>query len=245
MRAAPDGHTFLYTLAAGLMTAPLLLKERPYDALKDFSHVTHAMDGVTGLMVSTSLPIDSMQSLIEHVRANPGKLAYGSNGIGSNFHLEMELLKSRVTGLDVTHVPYKVSTGAVQALIAGQIPIALSPVAIGLPHARAGKLRIIAILDSKRYSGLPDIPSMAEQVSGYERPPSGMRVFGPAGVPPAVVRRFQSEIAAALSAPETQARLREIHFGAVGNTPEQFTAQMRREMDILARALQLAGLKPE
>ncbi len=244
VRSAPDGYTILHSAPTTLVATPFILRNPPYDPLKDFTYITHLTDATTSMLAALSAPFNTVKEMIDYAKANPGKLAYGSNGIGASYHLEMELLKQKY-GLDITHVPYKGGQEGLNAAAAGLIPIAFAPAAAAAAQARGGKVKILAVLSVKRFAGLPDLPSMGEQLPEYEKIPSGDEMVGPAGIPAPVVRRLNAELVKALSLPDTQERLKQIGFVPVGNTPEEHAAQIRRGMEIMARAIKAAQIKPE
>ena len=242
-RAAPDGYTLLVTIPTTIVSTPFLLKNRPYEP-KDFTPITAAIDAATCIMVNAALPVNSVQELIAHAKANPGKVPYGSNGIGGVYHLEWEAVKLK-HGLDMTHVPYKGGTEALMAAVNGQIPVAFAPLSAALPHVKAGKLKVLAVLMNQRYPGNPQIPSMAEQVPGYERTPTGVYYYGPAGMQRPIVMRVYQEIAKAVAQPDVVERMRAIAFFSTVNTPEEFAAQTKLEIEVAARAIKIAGIPVE
>lgn len=244
VRAAPDGYTILHSAPTTLVATPYLLKNPPYDPLKDFTYITHLTDATTCILVNAAVPVNTVRELIDHIKANSGKLAYGSNGVGASFHLEMELLKQK-QGLDITHVPYKSGLDALSAAAAGQIPVAFVTVGSALSQARAGKVKILAVLSAKRFATLPDIPAMGEQLPDYEKIPSGDEIVGPAGLPDAILRRLHAEIVKALYNPEVQERLKQIGFVPVGNTPEEHAIQIRKDMATMAKGLKAAQIVAE
>jgi tripartite-type tricarboxylate transporter receptor subunit TctC len=244
MRAAPDGYTLLYALPSMLMIPPFLIKERPFDPLKDFTPVTTLMDGPIGILVSPAFPARTVKELIAHARANPGKLTYGTNGIGGTYHLEMELFKQQF-GLDLVQVPYKGSGPAINALAAGDVPIAYAPYGAAVSMIKAGKMRMLVVLDYKRYHGLPDIPAMGEEIANYQRIPTGLNLYGPAGFPAAIARRLHAESVKALDLAEVKAKLDAITYFGVGTPPDVLAAQQVKDYATIARAVKLAGLKPQ
>lgn len=245
-RAQPDGYTLLMTIPTTLVATPFLLKNRPYDPLKDFTPITAALDAATCIMVSTQLlpNVNSVKDLIAHAKANPGKVPYGSNGIGGTYHMEWESIK-RSYGLDMTHVPYKGGTDAMMAAVTGLVPVSFAPLSAALPHVKAGKVRVLAVLDNRRYLGNPDIPAMKEEVPDYDKMPTGSFLYGPAGMPRPIVLRLYEEVKKAVADPEVIARMRQIAFFPTVNTPEEFSAQTRREIDVASRGIKAAGLTPE
>jgi tripartite-type tricarboxylate transporter receptor subunit TctC len=239
-RAAPDGHTLLYTLAATMVTAPHLLKSRAYE-LKDFTPIIVLSRAATCLLVSVSIAPGSVRELIDHARKNPGKLAYGSNGVGGNYHLEMETLKQQF-GLDITHVPYKGGTDALLAAVAGTVPVAFAPCSAAITQARAGKVRVLALLDLKRSPDFPDLPAMAEQVPDYQKLAAAVDLYGPAGIPPATLRRVHADLERAAANADVRVRMKEISFPYDGMALEEMAAQRRKDFDFTGRALKAAGL---
>ena len=244
VRAAPDGYTLLHCAPTTLVATPLILKTPPYDPLKDFTYITHMADATLSVVATNSLPVNSMKELIAYAKANPGKLAYGSNGVGASAHLEMEMMKLKY-GIDITHVPYKGGADGLNAAAAGQIPIAFAPLVSSAQMAKAGKVKIIAVTSVKRFAGLPEYPSMGEQLPDYEKIPTGDEIVGPAGIPAPIVRRLNAEMVKAINHPESLERLKSIGFVPVANSPEEHLAQIKRDMDIMARAIKAAAIKPE
>jgi tripartite-type tricarboxylate transporter receptor subunit TctC len=243
-RAAPDGYTLLHSAPTTLVSTPFILKTQPYDPLKDFTYITHLADAVLSMVAMPSMPFSSVKEMIEFAKANPGKLAYGSNGVGASYHLEMELLKQKY-GMDITHVPYKGGQDGLNAAAAGQIPIAFAPAASALAQARGGKVKILALMTQKRYEGMPEVPSLGEQIPDYEKVPTGDEIVGPAGIPAPVVQRLNADIVKVLALAEVKERLKQIGFIGVGNTPEEHVAQIRRDMQVMAKARAAAQIKPE
>lgn len=244
VRAAPDGYTILHSAPTTLVATPFVLKSPPYDPLKDFTYISHLADATTSLLVTASLPVNTVGELIAYARAHPGRLAYGSNGVGASYHLEMELLKQK-HGLDILHVPYRAGAETLMAAATGQIAVAFAPAAAALAQARAGRVKILAVLSVKRFASMPELPSMGEQLPDYEKIPSGDEMVGPAGMPDTVVRRLHAEIVKALAHGEVQERLRQIGFVPVGSSPQEHAAQIRRDMEIMGRAIKAARIKAE
>jgi len=242
-RAAPDGYTLLYTLPGTSVTTPQLMKNKP-DERKDFTPIIVVSKAATCMLASVSFQPNTVKEMIAFARANPGKLAYGSNGIGGGYHLEMEMLKHKY-GLDITHVPYKAGVDALMATVSGTLPIAYAPCAPALAQARAGKVKILAVLEMKRLPELPDLPAMGEQIPDYEKIAGGNDIYGPAGLPQPILKRLHAELDKALAAPEVRARMREISFFPDGTALEEMAAQRRKDVEITARAIKAAGLKPE
>ena len=243
LNSPADGYTLLHSAPTTLVATPFLLKKPPYDPLRDFTYITHLTDATVCLLVANGVPISNVKELIAYARANPGKLSYGSNGVGASYHLEMELLKQKYR-LDIVHVPYKGGLEGLQAAAAGQIPVAFATVASAVPTAKSGKVRLLALMAAKR---LPDVnlPAMGEELNDYEKIPTGDEITGPAGMPRAVTQRLNAEIRKALSGEEVATRLKQIGFVAAPNSPEEHAAQMRQALDIMGRAIKAAKIQPE
>ena len=244
MRAAPDGYTILYALPSMLMIPPYLIREKPFDALKDFTPITSLVDGPIAIMVAPNFPAKNVREFIEYAKANPGKVTYGTNGIGGTYHLEMELFKQQF-GINVVQVPYKTSIESINGLMSGEIPMVYAPIGAVLPHLKAGKMRVLVLLEYKRWPDLPDVPTMAEEIPNYQRIPTGLNFYGPAGLPQAIARRIHAEAVKVLAQPDVQTKLHDISFYGIGSSPETLAAQQVKDYEIVARAVKAAGIKPQ
>ena len=244
VRAAPDGYTILHCAPTTIVATPFLLKNPPYDPLKDFTYITHMADATTSMLATINAPFSNIKEFIAYAKANPGKVAFGSNGVGASYHLEMSLFAMKY-GVDLIHVPYKGGQEALNAAAAGQIPVAFAPAASSYAQAKAGKVKILAVLSQKRFPAYPDVPSMGEQLSDYEKIPSGDEIVGPAGMPRPVVLRLNQEVIKALQNAEVRERLQQIGFVPVGNSPDEHSAQIRRDMETMAKGIKAAKIQAE
>jgi len=244
IRSAPDGYTLLHAAPSTIVSAPFLQKNPPYHPMKDFTYITRLAIATSSLLVTASLPVNTVKELIEYARANPAKLSYASNGVGATQHLQMELIKQKY-GLDITHVPYKGGQEGLNAAAAGQIPIAFAPAASALAQARAGKVKVLGVMSVERFAFFPDVPSMGEQLSDYENIPTSDEIVGPAGMPAAIVRRLNAEIVSALKLPEVIERFNQIGFIPGGGTPEEHAAQLKKDMEIFAKGRKAARIEAE
>ena len=242
--AAPDGLTILFTSPSTHVTAQFLSKSPPYDPVKDFTPITAAVEPVTVMTINPSLPVNSVKELIAYAKANPGKLNYSSPGVGAVFHMSGELFKLGA-GVDIVHVPYKGASPALQGVIAGEVAIGFNSLASVLPHMRSGKLKVLAVLEAKRYPGLPDVPSIGEIIPGFQKPASWFGLFGPAGLPPATTARLHDELVAALRDPYVSRKVDELAMTVIANTPEQFSAMLKSGIDQYGRLIKAAGIQPE
>src|SRR6478735_1401548 len=219
--AAPDGYTLLAATPASHVTAVHLMKNLAVDPVKDFTPIMAAVEPVTALVVNTELPVNSVQELIAYAKANPGKLAYGSSGIGSVFHLTGELF-NRTAGVNIVHVPYRGVSQPMQDVAAGQIQL----LHISLSSARgalaSGKAKVLAILEPQRYAKMPDVPSLTEILPAFRKPSTWFGFFGPAKMPPDIVARLNAEMRKAITALDVRAKLEAGDMTIIAGTPEGF-----------------------
>jgi tripartite-type tricarboxylate transporter receptor subunit TctC len=241
--AAPDGYTILLN-APGHATNPSLMK-LPFDSIKDFAFITIAAESQNLLVVHPSFPPKNVKELIAvSKKYPPGTINYGSSGTGTTVHLSAELFQF-MTGVKWTHIPYKGGGPALIDLLAGQTVIYFGNVPTVIQHARAGRLRALAVTGPKRTPAAPDIPTVAESgVPGYEVT-TFYGVSAPAKTPRPIIDRLHAEIVRALAAPDLRDRLKSQGAEPVGNTPEQYTAFMVNEIAKWAKVIKAAGIKGE
>jgi tripartite-type tricarboxylate transporter receptor subunit TctC len=247
-RSASDGYTLLLTTPSSQITPVYLLRSVPFDPRKDFTPIVANVEPVTCLTVSPSLPVGNLKDLIELARRNPGKLSFASSGNGSVFHLMGEQV-NQAAGIQIVHVPYKNAAQALPDVSGGQPEMVYSACNNVRPLAASGKLKILVqFLPAGfpgRFSRFPDLPSVTETLPNYQKPPSWIAYFGPAGTPQPVVARINAEAVKGLNAADVRPKLEEAGLFLIGNTPEQFAAMYQAGFDIYARAVKAAGLKPE
>ena len=244
MRAAPDGYTLLSSSSASHIMRGFLVKNVSFDPLKDFAPITQLIDVAAVIVVNPSSGIDSLKDLIEQARRSPGKLAFGTSGIGSEHHLSAEEIM-QLTGARLVHVPYKSGSQAMLDTAAGQLPISIGTYPGAQPLIASGKLRPVAVVRAKRIAQLPAVPAVPEVVPGFEAPPAWTGIFGPAALPGALAKRLQAEFAKALADPNAHAKLLQGGYELICSTPEEFAAQMRHEIALVAAIVKAAGIKPE
>ena len=227
-KAAPDGHTLMVG-ANTLVIASNLYRNVPFDPLRDFSPVTLAATTTMVLVVNPGTGIQSVRELVARAKAQPGKLTYGSPGIGTPHHMGMELFKD-LTGTDLLHVPYKGSAGAVTDLVSGQINVMLLPIHQVLPYRDAGRLRLLAAAGAKRHPAAPDLPTLGELgIKGAEAADIWYAFYAPAGVPAAVIGKLNKELRDILAQPEAKGALQKVGLDAASSTPEELFALMKRD----------------
>jgi tripartite-type tricarboxylate transporter receptor subunit TctC len=242
-QATPNGYTILMVSAGHAVTATLYPK-LPYDSLRDFAPIGRSASAPGIVVVAPSLPAKSVSELIEYARARPGKLFYSSAGTGSPSHLAAELFKL-MTRTDFTHVPYKGMAQGITDLLAGQVQLSIPSIPGGLPLARAGKLRALAVTGARRSPFAPELPTVAESgVPGY----SATNWYGfaaPARTPGAIVAKLNAELTRAVTAPDTRAHMADIGLEAESSTPAEFGAFMKSEIAKWAKVIRATGLKPD
>jgi tripartite-type tricarboxylate transporter receptor subunit TctC len=241
-RSAPDGYTLLMT-ASTLVLNSVLYKKVPYDPIKDFAPITIAATAPNILIVNASVPVKTTAELIALAKQKPGALSYGTPGIGTSPHMCMELLKY-MSGIDVTHVPYRGTAAAVTDVISGQIQLAFATALTAKPQVDAGRVRAIAVSGPRRVEALPNVPPVAEAVPGYE----AMQWYGllaPAGVPNTVVQKLNSEALVALRSQEMKDRLAADGAEPLGSTPAEFAAFVRRELDKWTKVAEAAKIEKQ
>jgi tripartite-type tricarboxylate transporter receptor subunit TctC len=195
------------------------------------------------LAVTSSLPVTTVKELIEHARANPGKLLFASTGTGASQHLTGEYFKF-ATGIQIDHVPFKQATPALADLTAGRVHLMFENINSVAPHVKAGRLRGVAVTTPKRVAAFPDLPTVAESVPGFESVSWG-GVVVPAGVPSAIVARLNKEVNHALTLPHVRERFAAFGVELQGGPPEVFAAQIRKDAAKWADVIKRAGVKPE
>jgi tripartite-type tricarboxylate transporter receptor subunit TctC len=242
-KAAPDGYTFGTVIAAHAVNATLNPK-LPYDTLKDFSYVSLMSVAPLIMIAHPSLPANNVQELIALAKAKPGELNFASSGVGAAAHLTMEMFKSR-TGIDMQHIPYKGTAGALQDVIGGRINVMFDVVGPLMPQVRSGLAKSIVVTAKERIPAASDVPTMAEQgvpdfVSG-----TWAGIIAPAGTPKEIVDRISAEAAKALADPALKDKLVEQGIVAVGSTPEDFRAFVAEEIGRWRKVITDAGIKME
>jgi tripartite-type tricarboxylate transporter receptor subunit TctC len=239
-KSPPDGYTLLLTGTPHVISAHLY-KKMPYDALKDFTHIALIASGPYALVVNPQkLPVASVRELIAAAKAQPGKIDFASSGNGSAQHLVAALFNS-TAGIDLNHVPYKGSGPAMQDLVAGQVGVSFAGIPNVMSQVKAGRLRLLGVTTAKRWSELPEIPTLAEAgVPGYEAT-LWLNVSGPAAMPADLVQRLNGELARALRDPEVQANFRQAGVEATSMGPQELNTFMRAEYEKWGRVVRDTG----
>jgi len=242
-QAAHDGYTLLVT-ASSYDTNPSLYATIPYDPIKDFEPITVGAINIAALMVNPSLPAHSVKELVALIKANPGKYSYASAGTGLSAHLAGELFRL-TAGLDLVHVPYNGSGPAVAAVIAGHPPIGFASAATAAPQVNDGKLRALAVMGKTRLPVLPDVPTMAEAGYPEVEVEDWLGFLAPGGTPPDIVALLHRQVVEIVAMPQMKENLAKLGLVPVGNTPQEFAAQIRTEIGQRAKIIHDAGIKTQ
>ncbi len=242
-KAAPDGNTLLY-YGNSVWLLPLLRAKVNYDALRDLAPVSLTTIAPVVLVVHPSLPVKSVRELIAFAKARPGQLNYAAGTIGASTHLAMEMFKS-MTAANIVRIPYKGTGPAVNALLGGEAPLMFSPLGSVSTHIRAGKLRAIAVGNEQPSALIPELPTVAAAgVPGYEAS-SITGMFAPANTPPAIIARYNQEIARALTRPGMLEKFLDTGLEVVTGTPEEFLAKIKSEITKWGKVIREAGIREE
>jgi len=244
-KAPPDGYTVGIAGSSALIATPMLTPQVPFSVPGDFSFVSLCATVPMALTVASSMPVNNAQELLAYMRANAGKLSYGSTAVGHYGHVAtMEMSESQKAGM--VHSPYKGETPLMQDLLGGQIQVAFLAPSTAKPMVDAGKLKLLAVSGTKRLKPLPDLPTLVEQ--GLDAPvfrmnPGWLGILAPAKLPPEVAQRLSAAFAAAVRAPEVNERILQMGLDPVGSTGEQFLGTYQSERPVWRELLTKAGLE--
>ena len=238
-RAAPDGATLLYTVGADLAIRGL--KPGAFDSTRDLTPIASAVASVSCLAARASLPVNSVRELIDHAKRNPGKLTYGSSGIGSTQHLTGERMKQY--GADMVHVPFKGVAPAMTALVAGEIDLSVTNLATAMPQLRQGRIKVLAVTQAARFEGARDIAAIDESLPGFDMPVAWYGFFGPPKLPSAIVAKLAAAIEKSLGGPELKERIAEASMSVVFTGPGRFPAFIRETADAYGKVIKAAGIQ--
>jgi tripartite-type tricarboxylate transporter receptor subunit TctC len=242
VNSPPDWYTLLFYGGSAVVNT-IIFNNLPFNLQRDITPVSGLVDYPMVMVVHPSVPAKTVAELIAHAKANPGKISMGSFGTGSTSHLAGELFKM-MAGVNMVHVPYRGGAPMITDLIGGQVQVAFDVMTTSLPHIRTGGLRALGVAGIKRFDMLPDVPSIAETLPGYEaRAWAGVGV--PSGTPPEIVARLNREINAGLANPTIKARLADIGTIPMVFTAAQFGAYVAAESEKWAKVVKFAGIKPE
>jgi tripartite-type tricarboxylate transporter receptor subunit TctC len=243
-KAAPDGYLLLLGFDGTMVINPHVFPKLAWDTLRDFQPVTKLGDATLILVAHPSVPASTLPELIAYSKKQSGGLAYGTSGTGGTPHLAGELLRQR-SGANLVHVPYKGGGQAIGDVVGGQIPLVYTAIATAQQYVKSGRLKAIGVSSAKRATALPDVPTFVEGGQAGFVVDSWVGILAPAKTPRPVVDRLQKEIAAVLAEPEVRSRYEVLGIEPVGNTPEQFTAQIKADLARWEPVVKQAGIKVE
>ena len=243
-KSPPDSYTLSSGSMATLCVVPHLYAKVGYDPVKDFAPITIVAASIFVFEVHPSLPVRTLKELIALAKVNPGKLAFGTAGPGSVSHLGIEMFKS-MTKIDLLHIPYKGVAPAMVALLGGETALMYDPVLTSLPHVRSGRIRALAVGDTRRSPQMPDVPTVAESgVPGFEAS-SWFGLLAPTGTPCDVVARLHAALVKGIGEKETAQRLSSQGMDPVLNMPEQFAERIRNDLPRWGKLIRSSGIKAE
>jgi tripartite-type tricarboxylate transporter receptor subunit TctC len=241
-RSAPDGYTLLYVTTVNAINATFF-DNLKFDLKRDFAPVSGVTRAPNVLEVNPSVPANNVAEFVAYAKANPGKLNMASTGNGTSIHLAGELFKA-MTGTNLVHVPYRSPPQAMTDLLAGQVQVMFDVMTQGLQHIKEGRLRALAVTTAARSDALPEVPTVAETVPGYEAS-SWSGVCAPSGTPAGIVEMLNKEINAALTDPTIKARLASIGSTAITGSPAEFATFLTEETDKWGKVVRAANIKAE
>lgn len=243
-KAPRDGYTLLVGNVGPITILPSLYKKMPYDPLKDFAPVSQETALPFVLFVSASLPVNSVKELVALAKAQPGKLNYGSGGVGGGLHLVGEMF-AHIAGVNIVHVPYKEINQLVPEMFTGRVQMTFYTIPNFLPHVKAGRMKVLVIASRKRFPLLPQVPTSVEVGMPDLIASSWHGILAPAGTSPAVIRKLNQAIVKALAAPDLRENLVNQGAEVVGSSPEQFARFLREDLERWRKVITDAGVKAE
>jgi len=242
-RAPGDGYTLMVGTDAMMTSNIYLYKNAAFDPATDFAPITNAGANIICLAVNNELPVKSVAELIAYARANPGKLSFGSSGSASPHHLSGELLR-QMASIDILHVPYKGGGAAANDLLGGHIGMAFLSLSSAVPLLTTGKIRILAVVEKSRYAAMPDIPTIAETIPGFEMS-SWLGFFAPATTPDPLIVHLHDEIVRILRTDTVKDKLASLGFAVTATTPAELATAVKTGLEVRGQLMKSAGIQPE
>lgn len=240
-KATPDGYTLLFAADASITIAPLLYSKNPYDPVRDLAPIVNAAAGPFVILAHPSFPANNIKELLALAKAQPGKLSYASSGAGGQQHLTMETIKS-MGGIDMLHIPYKGFGQGVTDVLANQVPLIVGGITASIGLTQSGKLKALGITGTKRSHFFPNVGTVAETLPGFEIT-AWYGFMAPAGTPRELISKINEDVVSIIKRPDFQARLARDAIDPVGNTPEQFAAQIKTDLAMWTKIVKAAGAK--
>jgi tripartite-type tricarboxylate transporter receptor subunit TctC len=240
-KSAPDGYTLLVNATGGMSVNPVLYAKLPYDPLRDFVPISMVGSFPLVLVVNPAVPANSLSELIAYAKANPGKLNYSAGSTA--FQVASEMFK-QMTGTDIKHIPYKGSVQSISAVMAGDVQMTIVDSPPLVPQLKSGRVRALAVTTAKRAAALPDLPTIAESVPGYEMA-LWIGVFAPAGTPGEIASKLNAEVVRIVRLPDVREKLDGMGVEPLGNTSEQVAEWIRREIAKFGPVVKAANIKAD
>jgi len=242
-RAPGDGYTLMVGTDAMMTSNVFLYKNTPFDPVKDFTPITNAGANIICLAVHVDLPVNSVAELIAYAKVNPGKLQYGSSGIGSPHYLAGELLRHK-TGIDIVHVPYRGGGATINDLLGGHIKVAFLSLSSAVPHLNSAKIRIVAVVERDRYAAMSDIPTIGETVPGFEMS-SWVGFFAPAPTPPPLLARLNEAMVSVLKIDAVKEKLAALGLAVAPSTSAELAAMVNQGLAVRGELVRAANIQAE
>ncbi len=241
-KAAPDGYTLLFAADATITIAPHLYSKLPYDPVRDLAPIVNVAAGPFVLMANPAFPANNVKELIALVRAQPGTISYASSGAGGQQHLAMESIRALAGSMDMIHVPYKGFGQGIADVLANQVPLIFGGITASIQLTRSGKLKALGVTGPKRAKALPEVPAIAETLTGFDIT-AWYGFLAPAGTPREIVKKIHDDAVTIIRRPDFLERLDRDGIEPVGNTPEEFAAQIRADLARWSKVVKAAGAK--
>jgi len=242
VKAAPDGYTLLFASDAPITIVPNLSTKVPYDPTKDLQPLSNVASGGFVLLAHPSVPANNLKELIAWIRAQKGNVSFASSGNGSQQQLSMELIRTMAGGLDMIHIPYKGFGQGLADVLAGQVPMIFGGATASISITKSGKLKGMGITTRTRAKMLPEIPSISEEFPGYEIL-AWYGFLGPVGMPRELINKIHADVVSIVKRPDFQDRLVKDALDPIGNTPEEFAAQIKADLAMWGKLIKASGVK--
>jgi tripartite-type tricarboxylate transporter receptor subunit TctC len=242
-KSAADGYTVIVGNAGSHAINQALYPKLPYEVTRDFAAVTMLASAPNAFVVNPNVPAKTVAEFIALAKKEPNKFSFASGGNGSSAHLNGEMLKM-MSGIEMTHVPYKGASPAITDVIGGQVQLMIGNLPPMLPHIKAGKLRLLAVTTPQRFAAVPDAPPMAETVPGFESL-AWFGVFAPSATPKDIVAKWHRDTTAVLAMADVKEKIVQLGFDVIGNTPEQYAAIVKADIEKWQKVVTASGAKPD
>src|SRR5713101_1191684 len=239
-KAAPDGYTLLFAADATITIAPHLYSTLPYDPVRDLAPIVNVTAGPFVLMANPAFPPNNVKELIALVQTQPGRVSYASSGAGGQQHLAMEYIRTMAGSMDMIHVPYKGFGQGIADVLANQVPLIFGGITASIQLTRSGKLKALGVTGPKRARALPDVPAIAETLPGFDIT-AWYGFLAPAGTPRGIVKKIHDDAVTIIRRPDFLERLDKDGIDPLGNTPEEFAAQIRTDLARWSKIVEAAG----